>query len=718
MGKTKDIRLIAVYRPYPSTSNGLKTSEFLDEFEVFLGDISLLPGKVLLTGDFNIHMDEPEKSEVKRFTCSILDAGLEQSVNVPTHKDGHTIDLLIAHPEDNLIVEWKVTDTLLSDHFFVGCTLQRKKPDPVKIMKFSRDYHNMDTNTFIGDLNKHLLEAKPTDVSANDLVAHYETSLSSIVDKHCPLTTRRYTIRPRMPWYNDTIHEARRDRRRLENKWRKSRLNTDKDRYIVQKDIVEDLIVKAKSSYFHDKLFTANSKQQFATLNSLLNNNTKLLPVSDSECQLAERFADFFVDKIQTIRQNLDMESDLGVSNNVSIDGNNMCISDGADVTCNLHNLSDDMKGVESIESHDVTELHELKPATLEEIDRTLKKCSNKSCLLDPIPTWLLKDHSTLFIPILAEIVNVSFNTGIFPDSLKDAIITPVIKKQSMDPNILKNYRPISNIKVVAKVAEMVASSRLTEHLNQNNLNESFQSAYKPLHSTETALLRVKNDIASAIDNKNAVFLVMLDLSAAFDTIDHTIFVNRLCHTFHIQGCALQWFASYLKNRKNRVCISGQFSNEHVLNFGLPQGSILGPRGYTMYTHPVGDILRRNNVSFHIYADDTQVYVSFDPRIPDECERALNRLKTCVHQIKSWMSQNKLQLNQEKTEFYIAASSRFISNLSGIKLNLDGVIIEPTLTLKNLGVIFDPVLNMSSQISSVVKCVSFHLRNLSRIRRF
>ena len=126
----------------------------------------------------------------------------------------------------------------------------------------------------------------------------------------------------------------------------------------------------------------------------------------------------------------------------------------------------------------------------------------------------------------------------------------------------------------------------------------SCQSIFdKPYHSTEMALLRVKNDITMSIDNKNAVFLVMLDLSAAFDTIDHAIFVNRLCHTFHIKGCAQKWFASYLQNRKNRVCISGEFSKEHILNFGLPQGSILGPRGYTMYTYPVGDILRRNNVS-------------------------------------------------------------------------------------------------------------------------
>ena len=454
----------------------------------------------------------------------------------------------------------------------------------------------------------------------------------------------------------------------------------------------------------------------------LLNNATKLLPSCGSLSDLANRFAEFFVEKIEKIRRNLNVEIDLGGSHDVvvleqSIGSSMCCSSEDKTVSDELSVQSDSVNKVVCVES-DATELHELKPVSLEEIDRILKKCSNKLCLLDPIPMWLLKDNSTQFIPILTEIVNASFKTGNFPDALKDAIITPIIKKQNMDPNILSNYRPVSNIKVVAKVAEMAASARLTDHLNSNNLNEIFQSAYRPCHSTETALLRVKNDIATAIDNTKAVFLVMLDLSAAFDTIDHSIFINRLHHTFHIKGRALKWFASYLQNRKNRVSISGKFSQEQVLNFGLPQGSILGPRGYTMYTHPVGEILRRNNVDFHTYADDTQIYVVFDPRNDAECELALNRLKTCVHEIKTWMTKNMLQLNQAKTEFFIAASSRFIGRLSHITFTVDNVTIKPALALKNLGVTFDPVLNMSRQISSIVKCVSFHLRNLSRIRRF
>ncbi len=152
----------------------------------------------------------------------------------------------------------------------------------------------------------------------------------------------------------------------------------------------------------------------------------------------------------------------------------------------------------------------------------------------------------------------------------------------------------------------MAASSRLTEHMNNNNLTEKFQSAYKPLHSTESALLRVKNDFIAAIDNHKAVLLVMLDLSAAFDTIDHTIFIHRLKQDFRIIGKALNWFSSYLHERTNRVNMHGVSSATHTMKYGFPQGSILGPIGYSMYTHPIGKILRDNDISYHIYADDSQ----------------------------------------------------------------------------------------------------------------
>ena len=174
------------------------------------------------------------------------------------------------------------------------------------------------------------------------------------------------------------------------------------------------------------------------------------------------------------------------------------------------------------------------------------------------------------FVPFMTNVINVSFKYGCFPDLLKEAIVSPVIKKQNLDPNVLQNYRPVSNIKVLAKVVEIAAASRLTEHLTSCGLTEIFQSAYKPLHSSESALLRVKNDFIAAIDNHQAVLLVMLDLSVAFDTIDHNVFTHRLKQDFCISDTALDWFSSYLCDRTNKVCISGASSPKHIMEFGFP----------------------------------------------------------------------------------------------------------------------------------------------------
>ena len=147
-----------------------------------------------------------------------------------------------------------------------------------------------------------------------------------------------------------------------------------------------------------------------------------------------------------------------------------------------------------------------------------------------------------------------------------------------------------------------------------NNLEEVFQSAYKQLHSTKTALLRVHNDILVTLDNHQSVILLLLDLSAAFDTVDHTILLNRLATRFGITGSALSWFTSYLCNRYQFVGIRGDRSSHCPLACMVPQGSVLGPILYLLYTSPFGDIVGKYNMGYHFYADDTQLYLSFDSR--------------------------------------------------------------------------------------------------------
>ena len=156
----------------------------------------------------------------------------------------------------------------------------------------------------------------------------------------------------------------------------------------------------------------------------------------------------------------------------------------------------------------------------------------------------------------------------------------------------------------------MVAFQR-NDYLTVNGLNEVFQSAYKKNHSTESALLRVTNDILRATDDNSSTILLLLDLSSAFDTVDHYILLNRLKHRFGIKDTALNWFRSYLTNRKKCVIIRESTSSSCNLEFGVPQGSVLGPILCVLYTTPLGDILREHGVKYHLYADDTQMYLFF-----------------------------------------------------------------------------------------------------------
>ena len=248
---------------------------------------------------------------------------------------------------------------------------------------------------------------------------------------------------------------------------------------------------------------------------------------------------------------------------------------------------------------------------TSADVLQLIQKSASKSCGLDPIPTSLLKEHAVTLAPTITNIVNLSLLTGEIPVELKQAIVTPLLKQSSLDPNILKNYRPVSNLSYVSKLLEKVVAIQLSQHLLNNNLYEPYQSAYRTCHSTETALTRVSNDILQALDRKQSVMLVVLDMSAAFDTIDHTILLNMLEVRYGIEGTAHRWFRSYLSDRSQRVRILGKSSGSRPLNLGVPQGSVLGPVIFTMYSAQTASIARSHGLSVHLYADDTQLYISF-----------------------------------------------------------------------------------------------------------
>ena len=257
----------------------------------------------------------------------------------------------------------------------------------------------------------------------------------------------------------------------------------------------------------------------------------------------------------------------------------------------------------------------------------------------------------------------------------------------------------------------------MIEHLEQNNLHETFQSAYKKFHSVETALLRVHNDILQAIDKQRTVILVLLDLSAAFDTVDHDILLDRLPTRYSINGNALLWFRSYLCERSFRVMVRGCMSSYHSLQYGVPQGSILGPILFLLYISPIGDIIRKYNINFHLYADDTQLYITFSTSSSDELESAKQEIEACVLEIEKWMTYNKLKLSSDKTEIIVLSSAYRPRPLID-SLNISNSRISPSSSVRNIGCILDEKLLLDDHILSVCKSCFFHIHNIWKIRKY
>ena len=248
--------------------------------------------------------------------------------------------------------------------------------------------------------------------------------------------------------------------------------------------------------------------------------------------------------------------------------------------------------------------------------------------------------------------------------------------------------------------------------LVDNGLTDDFQSAYKCGYSTETAFLRVYNDIVVTIGKGNGNFLVLLDLSSAFDTIDHRNLFTVLGKHVGICDDALNLIVSYLSHRKQQVRIDNIMSDLTSIICGVPQGSVLGPLKFCLYLLPLCLILKHHNIGYHIYADDTQLYISFKCNDP---LATLPKLNGCISDIRVWMIKNKLKINDSKTEFIVFRSPQAKQDFSSLSISVGDSLILQSSKVRDLGVIFDQSLSFDDYISGVCRSTHFHLRNIGRI---
>ena len=229
----------------------------------------------------------------------------------------------------------------------------------------------------------------------------------------------------------------------------------------------------------------------------------------------------------------------------------------------------------------------------------------------------------------------------------------------------------------------------------------------------------MQDDILQAVDSRGGATLVLLDLSAAFDTIDHEKLIRTLDSCCGIKGDPLKCFLSYLKGRVQSVQIGSTFSQEQNLLFGVPQGSVLGPVLFTIYPTPLGRIIQRHGLTYHLYADDTELYMAFKPSDTiSKCD-AISRIEACVADIRIWMNDNFLKLNDDKTGLLVITTREELSKISDISIKVGDQSISPSDDApRNLGVIFDSTCCLHAHIAKLCRSINFNLYSVGKIRKY
>jgi hypothetical protein len=461
----------------PSATNGLKRSDFIPEFDQFMHEMYITNTKTVLLGDFNVHV-ELTTSEATKFMDSLQSFGLQQHVSGPTHKNGHTLDLVIANPDDQLIKSCDVLPSLGSDHHVIRCKVSIEKTKPSKLTKSIRNFKTMDS----GKLKKDLAMKLNNYISHGDVNTYCEffvSTLTDVLDKHAPSKQCSRSTRTRSPWYNSNIHVERRERRKLERRWRKQPTAENHAVYLEQNCKVVKLITDAKITYYKEVLEEADSKSMYQTVNKLLNKGKSSKPNCKSLENLTNDFAEFFVSKVSKIREGLDelllLDNAIpskcvpSVSTEINNHDNDVQNVKHNVIECNNANLcapsvsteiNNDVQNVKHnpIECNNANQFSTFKQVTEEQMSKIIMGLSNKACVLDPFPMWLFKECLPELLPTITNIVNESLATGVFPIMLREAVVLPLLKKQSLDPNVYKNYRPVSNICYISKIIEKIVA--------------------------------------------------------------------------------------------------------------------------------------------------------------------------------------------------------------------------------------------------------------------
>ena len=484
--KPRDIVLVNIYRP-PSSSK----SVFFEEFGTLLTTLGIdVVNRLLICGDLNLPGVTPDThdDELLRLLHS---TSFTQLVNSPTRYDTHhdkfsLLDLIITPSSSKLVSSTLVVPSHeISDHCLVLAKLNTVRPKPPQRTYQYRDIKNINLDIFKQTIESSTLFSDPAP-TVDGFVNQMESNITSILDELAPLKTgHRSGPRHSKNWLSPMAIEAKKRRRRLERRWKSSNEETDRLAYRASCRSANALITESRIAANLERINEAskNPRSLWSSIKTLLHSSppSEQLPPSVSK-PLAESLASFFKQKIISLKQAIALK------------------------------LNGPPSPFDFDQPHNQHLLSEYTPVTPLEVSKLLHSMSGKSSPLDFIPTSLLKSCSDTFSILIAHLADLSFSQGVFPSKFKLAQISPLLKKPGLSKSDPSNFRPISNLNTIGKILERLALARLLPHLSISPSFPPLQSAYRKFHSTETALLKLTNDI-----KKVKVKSLLFDTPQVFD---------------------------------------------------------------------------------------------------------------------------------------------------------------------------------------------------------
>ena len=679
---------------------------FLEIFKATLHNLGRHSRKhMTLHGDFNLDLLKHSSEQACQSIIDIASTyGFLQIVSRPTRITDRSATLIDHIYTNNLedTISCNILTTDISDHLAIVTTinLDNTSTSPYRLAtRANLDPAEANTTRKFNEANNYkfrelILEENWDEIlensDADEQFTNFNNAYNRIYDSAYPVknsTHRRPNerVNPKpwiLPWLEDAI--ARRDN--AYHDFVKKPSETNCQIYDRLKKFCKLHVDRAKKKYYN-KFFVQhkeNSKKQWQMINGLLNRNsakTGPIKLSDDDGNMistpsavAEKFNDYFSNIAPKIKAEISSRTTF----------------DPGGTSGSMRNPS--------------TNSIYIKPVSATEVQGVINLFKNKATLDTKIEPLKIAGSCENFTTVLAKIISSSFDQGKFPQELKTSKVVPIHKGGTK--NDVSNYRPISLLASFSKVYEKLMHNRVINFLDTHNLLCENQYGFRSGRSCEHALLNAKDTILSALSKKQIALLLLIDFSKAFDLVEHPKLLSKLEH-YGIRGQALNWFKSYLNDRKQFVSVGSSHSSTKPITFGVPQGSILGPLLFIIYINDLPQISEL--AKFIMYADDANIFIIGNS--PDE---VYNKLEILCSALIRWVDSNGLALNLKKTNYMIFSRQKSINYRDVV---ISGVTIERKTEARFLGVILDEKLSWSQHIAAVKMKMSRYIGIMYKLKK-